>query len=218
MTSRRFPGKVLAPFRGRPIIWHVVTAARRALPDVPVVVATTTDDADLPLAVYLESLRIPVFRGSRDDVFERFRACARAHPCDWILRLCADSPLLDPTVLRAVAAHAEKGDCDVATTRVPGSFPKGQNAELVRVAAMMAVDARELTPEDREHVTPFFYRHPERFRIAGVDSGEPSLAAYSVVVDEVADLQRLETIPEAELERFRYRTVLSAGGAPTAGA
>ncbi|RJR49541.1 MAG: hypothetical protein C4576_06605 [Desulfobacteraceae bacterium] len=104
MSSRRFPGKVLAPFRGKPVIWHVVAAVRRALPRIPIVVATSTDAVDDPLNVYLRDLGIAVFRGSRDCVFDRFRACVAVHPCEWVLRICADSPLMDTKLLQTVVS------------------------------------------------------------------------------------------------------------------
>src|SRR5687768_13033965 len=99
MSSQRFPGKVLAPFRGRPIIDHVVAAIRSALPEVPVVVATSTEHSDDPLAAYLGSTGTAFHRGPLADVFSRFRGCLVAHPADWVLRVCADSPLLGAAML-----------------------------------------------------------------------------------------------------------------------
>jgi len=193
MSSRRFPGKVLAPFRGRPLIWHVVTAVGRALPEVPAVVLTSEEPSDDPLVEYLRSLRVAVFRGPLEDVFERFRLCAAAHPCNWILRLCADSPVLDARVLQAVASRADGTECDLVTTIFPRTFPKGQNAELIRVTTLLGIDVAELDPEDREHVTPFFYRNADRFRIMSVESGDSAMAVESLAVDTVEDLRRLET-------------------------
>jgi len=192
MSSRRFPGKVLAPLDGRPVIRHVVEAVSRALPALPMVVATTLDEADDPLVAYLDGLGVRTFRGDRDDVFGRFRACLAKHPAEWILRVCGDSPRLDPRVLRAVAARAAGGAVDVVTTRLPVPLAKGQNAELIRAGAFLAVDARELSAADREHVMPYFYRHPERFRILGVADVVPDLVQGSFVVDDVDDLRRLE--------------------------
>jgi spore coat polysaccharide biosynthesis protein SpsF len=191
MSSSRFPGKVLAPFRGDPIVLHVVRAVEQALGADALVVATSTQPSDDPLGAYLESLGVPVFRGSLDDVLGRFQACLDAYPCDWVLRICADSPLLDPAVIR-LALDAVGDEMDVVTTTSPRTFAKGQNVELVREAVLLGLDGPELTAEDREHVTRFLYRHPERFRILTLESGDPALAGHSVVVDTVDDLKRLE--------------------------
>jgi spore coat polysaccharide biosynthesis protein SpsF len=191
MSSRRFPGKVLAPFRGRPIIWHVLERVTEALPDLPRVVVTSTDPSDDPLAAYLASLGVEHFRGPLDDVLERFQLAARSCNAEWILRVCADSPLIDSGVLRAVVAAHDKG-LDLVTTTSPRTFPKGHNAELIRAAVLATIERGELEAADREHVTRFLYRHPERFKIHNVVSSDPALASLELAVDTLADLERLE--------------------------
>lgn len=191
MSSSRFPGKVLAPFRGEPIVLHVVRAAGGAVGGDNVVVATTDDPSDDPLAGYLASVGVACFRGPRDDVLERFRRCARAHPADWVLRLSADSPLLDASELAAVLAAAADG-VDLASTTISDGDTHGRNAELIRAQALLDVAAEETTEHDREHVTPFFYRHPERYSIVAVEL-EPR-AGGPLTVDTVEDLARLEAL------------------------
>jgi len=193
MSSRRFPGKVLAPFRGAPLIHAVIHAVEQALPAVPIVVATSLHTSDDPLAAYVASLEVPVFRGALDRVFDRYLACAATYPCRWILRVNADSPLLGAAPLHAVTAHLGDPTLDLVTTTFPRTFPRGQNAELIRVGAMRSIDVAKMSPDDQEHVTQFFYRNPSRFRILNVESGDPSLAALSLAVDTLDDLRRLET-------------------------
>jgi len=197
MSSARFPGKVLAPLDGWPLVRHVIEAVRRALPSVPLVVATTSEGADDPLVAYLDALGVASFRGERDDVFGRFRECLAVHPGEWILRICADSPRLDPRMLRRVADGAQGDGADLVTTRLPFPLAKGQNGELIRARAFLSIDDRELTAYDREHVTPFFYRHPDRFRIVGIADQLPELVDGAFVVDEIEDLRRLERAPAA---------------------
>ena len=203
MSSRRFPGKVLAPFRGRPVIRHVLDAVRRALPSAGPMVLTSGESSDDPLAAYLRTQDIPVFRGPLDDVFDRYRRCVALHPCDWFLRLCADSPLLSPSVIRAVTDPARRAGVDLVTTVFPRTFPRGQNAEIVRVAAFLSIDPGALTAGDREHVTAYYYRHPDRFRILNVASGDPPGARPDLVVDTAQDLLRMEGMSDAEIEALR---------------
>jgi spore coat polysaccharide biosynthesis protein SpsF (cytidylyltransferase family) len=192
MSSTRFPGKVLAPFLGEPVIRHVLRAVEQARGIDRTVVLTSTERSDEPLAAYVQWLGVDVFRGSLTDVFGRFRACAREFPARWLLRLCADSPLLSPRVIEGLARHAAREDCDVVTTRFAPKFPKGQNAELVRTSALFGVDDAELTDHDREHVTPWFYRNRDRYRIVDAAAVEIGLPGEDFTVDTPADLQRLE--------------------------
>jgi spore coat polysaccharide biosynthesis protein SpsF len=198
MSSRRFPGKVLAPLGGEPIIRRVLRAVATAVPGLRTVVVTSADAADDPLATYVTALGIPVFRGPRDDVLERFRLCALRHPCDFILRVCADSPLLDGAIIRAVLAEADRADADLVTTTFPRTFPRGQNVELIRLTALTTIPASELTSDDREHVTAFFYRHPDRYRIVNVAADGPRPSHTSLAVDTIEDLYRLEALSADE--------------------
>jgi spore coat polysaccharide biosynthesis protein SpsF len=209
MSSARFPGKVLAPFRGRPIIWHVIDTVTKALPDLPRTVVTSTASTDDPLVAYLDTLPIPVVRGSLLDVAERFRLAMRQQPAAWVLRVSADSPVLCVPVLRRVVAAAST-DWDLITTTFPRTFPKGQNAELMRADAFMRIDADRLDADDREHVTRFFYRHPTSFRILNVFSGDQSLANQDLAIDTVDDLQRLESSSDGDVAAWRSGAHLPA--------
>jgi spore coat polysaccharide biosynthesis protein SpsF len=211
MSSRRFPGKVLAPFRGKPLIDHVVGAVRDSLPHAPCVVLTSEHPTDTPLATYPASAGVEVFRGSLDDVFARFRAALEHFPCDQVYRICADSPLLDRDVLSRVAALAAE-EWDLVTTIFPRTFPKGHNVELIRVRAFLSVQAADLSPEEREHPTRVFYDHSERYRIFNVESGDRSLAERNFCVDTVDDLWRLaRCLSHAQCRARRQRITTDRG-------
>lgn len=194
MSSTRFPGKVLEVFRGEPIVRHVI-AAVEAVPEIErFVILTSVERSDDPLVSYLEQLGVDVFRGPLEDVFGRFQQCAAVFPSNWILRLCADSPLIEPAVISAVARHAADGNCDVATTRLDPPFPKGQNADLFRASTLRNVDPADLTDQDREHVITYFLRHRDRFRIASTAKVPLSRSETDFTVDKPEDLQRLERL------------------------
>lgn len=192
MSSRRFPGKVLAPFRGEPIIVHVLREVGAVVGPHATIVATSDQPSDDVLDAFLRERGVAVVRGDLENVLARFQQAARTCASEWILRVSADSPLLDGSVLRQVIHAADDGQCDLVTTIFPRTFPRGRNAELIRRSALLAVDADAVTPEEREHVTPFFYSRPDRYRIRNVGSGSAALAAESFAVDTPEDLARLE--------------------------
>lgn len=210
MSSQRFPGKVLAPFRGRPLIHHVLTRVRQAFPERTCVVVTSGEASDDPLCAYLPQLDCAFVRGPLNDVVRRFELAWQRCPADWILRICADSPLQSLFVLQAIDRLPRAGQ-DLLTTTWPRSFPRGQNVELIRAEALRSLARENLEPADREHVTRWFYRHPDRYQIANLASGRPELAEVSLAVDEVADLQRLEACSEAELEQYQHSFLAVAG-------
>ena len=210
MSSRRYPGKVLAPFRGEPMIWHVVRAVEAALPRPDLVVVTSTHPTDDPLVHYLQAIGIQVFRGPLDNVLQRFLLCLESHPCEWVLRINGDSPLLWPELIQLFVGRSKQYSGDLITTIFPRTFPQGQNAELISAGALRTAAREANVAEDLEHVTPFFYRHPDRFRIANVESGNAALAETSMAVDTIEDLQKLEGLPIGELQRL-VPPILAAG-------
>lgn len=203
MSSRRYPGKMLAPFRGEALIRHVLRAVEQTLSSEDIVVVTSAEASDDPLVRYIESIGRQVHRGSLDNVLARFISGSREYPCDWILRVNGDSPLLLPEVLRLVIPYVESGAPDLVSTVFPRSFPKGQNVELIRVSALHGIRMEETTLNDQEHVTPFFYRQPDRFRIVNVESGDRRLAEIGLAVDTIEDFHRLEQLSLEDLRRFR---------------
>jgi len=192
MSSRRFPGKVLAPLRGVPILRHVVDRLARVLPPDQIVVATSTDPSDDPLAAYAERLAVRVFRGALDNVFERFRSCLKAHPCPGFFRISADSPLLDESLLPVFLEKRLETPADLITNVFPRSFPRGQSVELLDAAAFATIDPATLTAEQQEHLTAVYYQNPTRFRIVNIASTRGDRSGTNLCVDTLPDLERLE--------------------------
>ncbi len=194
MHSTRFPGKVLAPLNGYPIIRHVVSRVGQVIQPNCITVATSTEPSDDPLAVYVRDIGISVFRGPLDNVFTRFQMCLKENPCNWFFRICADSPLLDSALLQTMLTYRDRAEADLVTNVFPRTFPKGQSVEMLRAEMFAAIDSTRLSTEEQEHPTKFYYDHPAQFRIINLESAHPELASTSLVVDTLDDLRRLEKL------------------------
>lgn len=192
MSSRRFPGKVLTPLAGRPMIDHVLERCARFSEPGAVVLATSVDPSDDPLARHVAALGYPVYRGDLADVVARFQGCLRAHPCEWFVRISGDSPIIDPGLIAGVVCRRDEAYDLVSNVRVR-TFPSGQSVEVVRTRAFLALDTPSLTDEEREHVTLVFYRRPG-YRIRSIESRDPSLGGQHLSVDTEQDLQRVEAL------------------------
>lgn len=193
MSSARFPGKVLAPLAGRPLVTHVVDRARAGLPGGAVTVLTSAEATDDPLACYVAAEGVDVRRGSLDDVVGRFVAALADRPCEWFYRVSADSPLVDPALFPRLAECIGPG-VDIVTNVFPRTFPHGLSLELVRTTAFLRLAAEDLDASQREHVTKAFYDEPGRWRIVNVAAGPEEAGGPDVAVDTVDDLARVEAI------------------------
>jgi spore coat polysaccharide biosynthesis protein SpsF len=193
MSSRRFPGKVLTPLAGRPMIAHVLERCGEAFGADKVVLATSVDPSDDPLAEYAERHGHTLFRGDLDNVVARFQQCLAAYPCDWFVRISGDSPLIDPALIARIAERRGP-QYDLVTNVQSRTFPSGQSVEVVLGQCFAGIDAAVLSADAREHVTLFFYHQPGKYRIRSVISRDSRLAGQSLAVDTVDDLRRIETL------------------------
>jgi len=191
--STRLPAKVLADLGGRPVLGWVVRAARAARLVDEVIVATSTLAGDDAVADLAESLGARVVRGSEDDVLSRFVAALDAYPADAVVRLTADCPLLDPTLIDAVAgAWAAAPTLDYVSTVLVRSLPRGMDIELVTARALRSVD-RMAVGHDRVHVTSGVYADSTAYRLLGVCVTPPA-NDLRVTLDTPADLVLLREL------------------------
>lgn len=190
MSSQRFPGKVLAPLRGKPLVSHLIERVRHARGIDTVVVLTSTAPSDTPLAAYLEDAGCPVFRGDLHNVFSRFQSALKQYPCDYFVRLSADSPLMDVQLLNDMVAYAQTDGYDFISNVHSRMFPKGQSVEIVCSEIFLSVDASTLTPEQQEHVMPYFYDAPlSKLFIDNVVNQR----AINTCVDTIEDLRAIDS-------------------------
>lgn len=194
-SSQRLPGKVLRPVAGRPMIQYLTERLARCRLVDKVVIATSTEHSDDDLAAWCEKAGLDCVRGPLDDVAGRFLLAARRHELDSLVRINADSPLLDPAIVdRAIALFAE-GSWDLVTNVLVRSFPKGQSVEVIRTSLLAAAHPA-MTAEEREHVTQHFYLHAASFRIGNFSHSE-DLSALQHSVDTPEDFAAFSALVAA---------------------
>jgi spore coat polysaccharide biosynthesis protein SpsF len=190
MKSTRLPNKVMQDLAGEPMLVRVVTRVGRASSLDLVVVATTIDPADDAIESLCAQRGIACFRGSEEDVLDRYYQAARAFGANVVVRVSSDCPVIDPGVIdQLVNGFLDRQpDVDYANISVPKrTFPMGLDAEVMKYDALRQAWEKDKNPAWREHVTPFIYRNPEDFRI-WVLTHEPDLSHLRWTVDTSEDL------------------------------
>jgi len=192
MTSSRLPGKVLEPIEGMPMIGRQIERLRRSDLLDGLVVATSVDPSDDRLVAYVESLGIPVVRGSLDDVLGRFIGVLDEFSPEVVVRLTADCPLVSSSVVdRVISAFGP--DVDYVSNTLEPTWPDGVDVEVVRASALRWVAEHSDDPHEHEHVTLGVYRRPDRFRCANV-AGDVDLSSLRWTVDNAEDLAFVRSI------------------------
>ena len=187
MSSTRLPGKVMAPILGEPMIGRQLERVRRARTLTKVIVATSTDCSDDPLACWLASKGQEPFRGPLRDVLDRYaRAVRAAGEPSHVVRLTADCPLIDPELIDETVRLALASRAAYTSNVEQRSYPVGLDVEVITTEALLAAAAEATDPYDREHVTPFLRARPERFAHAHVTQ-PVDRSAMRWTVDRPAD-------------------------------
>jgi spore coat polysaccharide biosynthesis protein SpsF (cytidylyltransferase family) len=193
VSSSRLPGKVLRPVLGQPMIARQIERLKRARTLDALVLATSTDASDDALARWAADANMPVYRGSLDDVLDRFVCAARLYAPRHVVRLTGDCPLADWTVIdRVVARHLVCG-ADYTSNTIDPTWPDGLDVEVMTMAALETAWREAAAPFQREHVTQFIVGQPARFRLENV-RGDADLSALRWTVDEPADLELVEAV------------------------
>jgi len=191
MSSTRLPGKVLLPLAGREVLAHVIERLALCQTLDEVVVATSSDASDDVLAQWCRARNVPVFRGSLQDVLDRYYQCAVENQADAMVRITADCPALDPALVDAVVRGFHAGAYDLFY--LGGEFPDGLDCAVFSFASLQRAWREATLPSEREHVGPYIVNHPEWFRVGCLEKFK-GLAHHRWTLDEPRDLVFLQSL------------------------
>lgn len=197
MTSSRLPGKVLLPADGKPMLWHLIRRLR-AVPSLDdIVVATTSNRTDDPLAAVARDTGVSVFRGSEEDVMGRVLGAGQLVSADVIVEITGDCPVIDPDLVeQTVRVFRHNTAAYVTNCGVP-SYPDGMNTQVFWLDTLAQSASMTDDPEDREHVTKHIREHPDLFPALHVVA-PPSLhwPELFLTLDEKEDYELLRRVIE----------------------
>lgn len=193
LGSTRLPEKVMRELCGRPMLWHVVNRARMAVLVDTVLVATTTEKADDAIEKWCKENAILCFRGSMNDVLERYYMAAKEYGAKTIVRITSDCPLLDPAIVDEIIMRFAEGGLDYVS--VGPTHPDGLDAEVFSYEALKKAFNEASLASEREHVTPYIWKNPGTFNISSV-SCSPDLSHMRWTVDDERDFKFVKAVYE----------------------
>ena len=186
--STRFPNKVFALIDGKPLLWHVVNRLKYATKIDDIIVATTVSEKDDKIEEWCRENNVHCFRGSEENVLNRYYSASEAFPSDYVVRITADDPFKEPKVIDAVITKLIEEGYDHVTNNLPPSFPEGLDCEAFKKSALDRSEKEAETAFEREHVTQYIYHHPEIFRIGNVSHDE-DLSYLRWTIDKDVDFE-----------------------------
>lgn len=200
MGSTRLPGKVLMNLAEKPVLWHIIRRLQHAGLLDRICVATTTGPEDDQIENACVSWGIDVCRGSCDDVLQRYLTCAKHLGMgpgrnDYIVRVTADCPLVDPAIVDTITKKAINGQYDYASNVDPPSFPDGLDVEIFRFEMLEFAVLEATLPSDREHVTPFIRKNNAFVKYNYANT--PDLSNLRLTLDTPEDFRLVSMIYDA---------------------
>mgnify|MGYP002009162215 CR=1 FL=1 len=190
MTSTRLPGKVLKEACGKPMLSILAERLTRATTLDHIVIATTVNATDDPVADLARSLRLPCFRGDEHNVLSRYVGAARQENATTVVRITGDCPLIDPQIVdRVIEAHRVSG-ADYTSNTQQRTYPIGMDVEVFTQEALEQAGTEAADANEIEHVTPFIYRRPGRFHLHNVTAPAAETdPALRLTLDTAEDLE-----------------------------
>jgi spore coat polysaccharide biosynthesis protein SpsF len=195
MSSTRLPGKVMKTVLDKPLISYVFERAAAVQNVRNCLVLTTEDSTDDGLVQFCQDCQIPVFRGPLDDVLTRYYQAAVEKEPDAIVRITADCPLIDPSIInRVIEVYKTEFPCwDYVSNTLERTYPRGMDVEVFSAEALEQAFYAAKRMEEREHVTLYMYRHPDLFYLKNV-AAQPAFPSYRLTVDTPEDFELIRRL------------------------
>jgi spore coat polysaccharide biosynthesis protein SpsF len=166
MGSKRFPGKIMKELNGKPLLQHIIEFLKFSKKSKKIVIATTNLEEDNVVDSFAKRLGVECFRGSSNNVLERFYNCAKFFNANLIIRLTADNPLINPIIIDDLITMCENFNCDYVSNCLHPSYPYGYSTcEIFTFSTLTKLYETQHDQKSLEHVTPFIRENPNLFNI-----------------------------------------------------
>ncbi len=193
MGSTRLPEKVLMEIEGKSILEHAINRVSASKHVTGLIVVTTIKKQDLAIVKKCAELGVSVFCGSENDVLDRFYQPAKLIKPDHVLRTLCDCPLADPKVIDKIIERHVETKADYTSNTIKVTYPDGIDMEIFTFNALKKAWTEAKLSSEREHVTPYIYKHPELFKLENVEN-DKDYSSKRWTVDEQNDFDFITKI------------------------
>ncbi len=206
MGSSRLPGKVLKKVNGKPLLLHQIERLKTCKLIDDLVIATTVESQDDLIVEFCEKYNVAVYRGSENNVLERYYEAWRQFGGDVIVRLTSDCPIIDSCIVDNTINYYMKHSFDYVSNTVERTFPRGLDTEVFSSTTLEDTYHKATLDRDKEHVTAYIYTHPDEFKL-GSYKGEIDFSKYRWTVDTKEDFELIRHLLEAYSGREKQLTL-----------
>jgi spore coat polysaccharide biosynthesis protein SpsF len=193
MTSTRLPGKVLKQVLGKPLLEYQIERIHDARLVNKIIIATTENTQDSEIIQFCDRMNLDYFRGSELNVLSRYLGASQKYPSSHVIRITSDCPVIDPRVIDRCIEQFTQAGWDYASNSE--DYPNGMNVEIFAQKLFFELAPKALLPYEQEHVTPYFYTHPDEFKL-GQFRSEKVYEKHRLTVDTQEDFELIKFVIE----------------------
>ena len=193
LGSKRLPGKVFKKINGKTILEYIIKRLKKTKLSKNIIVATTKRDEDQKIIKVAKKMNCYTFRGSTNNVLDRYYKAASYYKVKNIARVCSDSPLIDPNIINKVYFFYLKNNYDYVSNKIFPSYPIGMGVEILNFQSLEKANKSASNVHEKEHVTPYIYKRPKKFKIKNIGL-KKKILNYRLVLDYIEDFKLISKI------------------------
>ena len=188
-NSSRLPGKILSPINDKPLIAYILERLAISKYNANIVVATSSNETDQPIHDYCIQNNITCYRGSLENVSERFLNCAIHHEFNYAVRINGDNLFADPSLIDNYCDLALNGAYDLVSNVPNRTYPSGMSVEVIKILFMREAISNFDEDQYKEHVTLYFYKNLTSGKFKFIENNDlPEAKGLKLAIDHLNDL------------------------------
>jgi len=192
-SSKRLPGKVLKKILGITVLKRVVNQIQKSRKISKIIIATSKHKTDKKIINFCNKNKINFMSGPLNNVFKRFYSIIIHERCKAFVRISADSPLLDPSLIDRAVTVFNKSRYDIVTNVFPRTFPKGFSIEVINSRIILDFLLKIKKKKHQEHITSFFYDNYKKFKIKNFYN-KINNSNINLSIDSLSDFIKIKNI------------------------
>ena len=193
LGSKRFPGKVLKKINGKTILEYTIERLKKTKLSKNIIVATTKREEDQKIIKVAKKTNCLTFRGSTNNVLNRYYKAAVYYRVKNIVRICSDSPLIDPKIINKVYFFYLKNNYDYVSNKIFPSYPIGMGVDILNFQSLKKANNLAKNSFEKEYVTVYIKNRPKKFKIKNIGL-KKKLLSYRVVLDYAEDFNLISNM------------------------
>lgn len=210
MGSTRLPGKIMKKIEQKTVLEYVISSLEKSKFIQEIVIATTKNKEDDVIEDKVKKLGKKIYRGSQDNVLERYTFAARENKLDIVIRITSDCPLIDVNIVDSIISEFIDKKPDYISNTIKRTYPRGMDCEVFSINALERAYTDAESDSDKEHVTPYIYKNQDKFKISNYCADEDN-SKYRITLDVEEDFEVISfIIKEINNKRldFSYESVI----------